>query len=135
MFTLSEVYVVGQLHIDIFELTELPDMALSNRQGYKTDDPRYQAVLEYVRNTLLPDILKMRDVFVSLGKKKKEEEKLEQQRQKEASFKESVDKFRKTRLKKLLQEYRTAWVFLQKNWKKWKIFFQKKSIQIVQIWA
>ena len=42
---LNEVYVVGQLHVDIFELTELPDMALSNRQGYKTDDPRYQAVL------------------------------------------------------------------------------------------
>lgn len=97
---LSEVYVVGQLHIDIFELTELPDMALSNRQGYKTDDPRYQAVLEYVRNTLLPDILKMRDVFVSLGKKKKEEKKLEQQRQNEASFKKSVDKFRKNTVKK-----------------------------------
>lgn len=92
---LPEVYVVGQLHIDIFELTELPDMALSNRQGYKSDDLRYQAVLDYVRNTLLPDILKMRDVFVSLGKKKKEEAKLEQQKQNEASFRSSVDKFRK----------------------------------------
>ena len=39
---LNEVFVVGQLHIDLFELTELPDMALSNRQGYKTDDERYQ---------------------------------------------------------------------------------------------
>lgn len=68
---LPEVYVVGQLHVDIFELTELPDMALSNRQGYKSDDPRYQAVLDYVRNTLLPDVLKKRDVFVNLGKKKK----------------------------------------------------------------
>lgn len=96
---LSEVYVVGQLHIDIFELTELPDMALSNRQGYKSDDPRYQAVLDYVRNTLLPDILKMRDVFVSLGKKKKEETKLEQQKQNEASFRRSVDKFRKNTAK------------------------------------
>lgn len=96
---LPEVYVVGQLHIDIFELTELPDMALSNRQGYKSDDPRYQAVLDYVRNTLLPDILKMRDVFVSLGKKKKAETKLEQQRQNEASFRHSVDKFRKTTAK------------------------------------
>ena len=28
---LNEVYVVGQLHVDLFELTELPDMALSNR--------------------------------------------------------------------------------------------------------
>lgn len=97
---LPEVYVVGQLHVDIFELTELPDMALSNRQGYKSDDPRYQAVLDYVRKVLLPDILKMRDVFVSLGKKKKEEAKLEQQRQNEASFRRSVDMFRKNTAKK-----------------------------------
>ena len=79
-------------------------MALSNRQGYKTDDPRYQAVLDYVRKTLLPDILKMRDLFVSLGKKKKEEKKLEQQRQNEASFKKSVDTFRKNTAKKAAQK-------------------------------
>lgn len=97
---LPEVYVVGQLHVDIFELTELPDMALSNRQGYKSDDPRYQAVLDYVRKTLLPDILKMRDSFVSFGKKKKEEAKLEQQRQNEATFRRSVDAFRKNTAKK-----------------------------------
>lgn len=97
---LPEVYIVGQLHVDIFELTELPDMALSNRQGYKSDDPRYQAVLEYVRNTLLPDILKMRDIFVELGKKRKKEEKLEQQRKNEADFKKSVDIFRKNTAKK-----------------------------------
>lgn len=97
---LSEVYIVGQLHVDIFELTELPDMALSNRQGYKSDDPRYQVVLDYVRNDLLPDVLKMRDVFVGLGKKKKEEKKLEQQRQDEANFRKSVDSFRKNTSKK-----------------------------------
>lgn len=97
---LPEVYVVGQLHVDIFELTELPDMALSNRQGYKSDDPRYQAVLDYVRKVLLPDILKMRDIFVSLVKKKKEEAKLDQQRQNEASFRRSVDIFRKNTAKK-----------------------------------
>lgn len=97
---LPEVYVVGQLHIDIFELTELPDMALSNRQGYKSDDPRYQAVLDYVRNTLLPDILKMRDIFVSLGKKKKEEDKLEKQRKNEAAFRNSVDTFRRNTARK-----------------------------------
>ena len=39
---LNEVYVVGQLHVDLFELSELPDMALSNRQGYKSDDLRYE---------------------------------------------------------------------------------------------
>lgn len=92
---LNEVYIVGQLHIDIFELTELPDMALSNRQGYKTDDPRYQVVLDYVKKNLLPDILKMRDVFVSLGKKKKAERKIQKQRENETLFKQSVDTFRK----------------------------------------
>lgn len=55
---LSEVYVVGQLHVDLFELSELPDMALSNRQGYKSDDPRYEAVLTHIRDKLLSDILK-----------------------------------------------------------------------------
>lgn len=68
---LNEVYVVGQLHVDLFELTELPDMALSNRQGYKTDDIRYQKVLETVRNVLLPDILKMREKYVSFTKETK----------------------------------------------------------------
>ena len=104
---LPEVYVVGQLHVDIFELTELPDMALSNRQGYKSDDPRYQAVLDYVRNTLLPDILKKRDTFVSLGKKKKEEKKLEKQRENEASFRRSVDSFRKNTAKMAAQRIST----------------------------
>lgn len=91
---LNEVFVVGQLHVDLFELSELPDMALSNRQGYKSDDPRYQAVLKYVRDDLLPTIIKMRDVFVSLGKKKKEENKLEEQRKNEEIFRRSVDNFR-----------------------------------------
>lgn len=97
---LPEVYVVGQLHIDIFELTELPDMALSNRQGYKSDDLRYQTVLDYIRKNLLPEILKMREIFVSLGKKKKEEEKLEKQRENEELFRKSVDTFRRNTAKK-----------------------------------
>jgi len=97
---LPEVYVVGQLHVDIFELTELPDMALSNRQGYKSDDKRYQTVLDYVRKILLPDILKMRDIYVDLNKKEKEEKKLEQQRKDEADFRQSVDRFRRNASKK-----------------------------------
>ena len=46
---MNESYVVGQLHIDLFELTELPDMALSNRQGYKSDDARYKLALQKIR--------------------------------------------------------------------------------------
>lgn len=92
---LNEVYVVGQLHVDLFELTELPDMALSNRQGYKSDDPRYEAVRDYVRSELLSDILKKRELFTDLGKAKKKKEKEQAQRDDEERLRKSVDKFRK----------------------------------------
>ena len=91
---LNEVYVVGQLHVDLFELTELPDMALSNRQGYKSDDPRYESVLDYVRSTLLSDILRMRDLFADIGKAAKKSRKLDEQRKKEAELRAQMDRFR-----------------------------------------
>lgn len=101
---LNEVFVVGQLHIDLFELTELPDMALSNRQGYKTDDLRYQKVLEIVRNTLLPDILKMRDKYVALKKDEKKRELLKRQKADEIKLKTSVDDFKKKSAKGVAQK-------------------------------
>lgn len=92
---LNEVYVVGQLHVDLFELTELPDMALSNRQGYKSDDPRYEAVREYVRKELLPDILKRRETYTDLLNAEKKKQKEKAQRDAEARLRASVDAFRK----------------------------------------
>jgi hypothetical protein len=92
---LNEVYVVGQLHADLFELSELPDMALSNRQGYKSDDPRYEAVLEFVRRELLADILKRREVFTDLGKANKKLHKEDIQKEDEARFKREINIFRK----------------------------------------
>lgn len=92
---LTEVYVVGQLHVDLFELTELPDIALSNRQGYKSDDPRYEAVRDYVRSELLADILKKREIFTDLGKAKKKQKKAETHRQDEGKLRKSIDDFRK----------------------------------------
>lgn len=92
---LNEVYVVGQLHVDLFELSELPDMALSNRQGYKSDDPRYIAVLDYVRKELLADILRMREVFTDIGKAKKKQQKQDEQKDNEAKLRREVDAFRK----------------------------------------
>jgi hypothetical protein len=91
---LSEVYVVGQLHVDLFELTELPDMALSNRQGYKSDDPRYEAVREYVRNELLADILKKREIYADLVNAEKNNAKKDAQRNDEAKLRAAVDVFR-----------------------------------------
>ena len=92
---LNEVYVVGQLHIDVFEQSDLPDMALSNRQGYKADDPRYQKMLEYVRNILLTDVLKKREIYVDLKNLAKEQERIHKQAMDEDSLKKSVETFRK----------------------------------------
>lgn len=92
---LNEVYVVGQLHVDLFELTELPDMSLSNRQGYKSDDPRYEKVREYVRS-LLAEILRKRDLYIDLGKKKEKEKKDSEQKRNEEKLKKNVDTFRRS---------------------------------------
>lgn len=92
---LNEVYVVGQLHVDLFELTELPDMALSNRQGYKSDDPRYEAVREYVRNELLAEILKKRETYADIVNAEKKRQKEEAQRNDEAKLRAAVDIFRR----------------------------------------
>lgn len=91
---LNEVYVVGQLYIDLFELSELPDMALSNRQGYKSDDPRYEAVITYVRDSLLPDILNKRVQYANLKKAEQNEQKRQKQLDDEAKLKEMVDTFK-----------------------------------------
>lgn len=91
---LNEVYVVGQLHIDLFERSELPDMALSNRQGYKSDDVRYETVIQYVRKKLLPDILRMRALYTDLTKESKKNKKLERQRNDEEKLRKMVDKFK-----------------------------------------
>ena len=92
---LQEVYVVGQLHIDAFEDSNLPDMALSNRQGYKSDDPRYRVVLKYVKEDLLNEILKLRSIYANMTKKDKEKRKNQKLRDEEKEFREKVDSFRK----------------------------------------
>ena len=92
---LNEVYVVGQLHVDIFEQSELDDMALSNRQGYKTDDVRYQKVLEYARNELLPQILELRTKYASFKKEDQYKKKIDKQKENEKKFQEQVETFTK----------------------------------------
>lgn len=93
---LSEVYIVGQLHIDLFEETELPDIALSNRQGYKTDDVRYQQVIAFVRDDLLPQIYEMREVWANFRKDEKEKGKQEQQQKDEEELRKKVDEYKAT---------------------------------------
>lgn len=91
---LNEVYVVGQLHVDLFEMSELPDMALSNRQGYKSDDPRYEATLDFVRKELLADILRQRELYTDLVNSDKKKIKEGLQRDNERKLREQIDNFR-----------------------------------------
>lgn len=105
---MNEVYVVGQLHVDLFESTELPDMALSNRQGYKTEDPRYQAMLVFVRKHLLADILSMRDRYTDYKnadkKRRKEEEKLRNEKRLKDQAKAQEDKTQ-SKFEQLIRRY------------------------------
>ena len=94
---LNEAYIVGQLYVDLFELSELPDMALSNRQGYKSDDLRYQTVIDYVRNTLLPEILNKRVLFTNLKNAGAKKAEMKEQKKMEDKLKRAIDGFsRKT---------------------------------------
>lgn len=101
---LPEVYVVGQLHIDLFEKTELPDMSLSNRQGYKTDDERYEKVISYVGDTLLPDIIELREKFAKYKNTEKEKGKLELQKKKEEELRAKLEIYKNTTSAKLLEK-------------------------------
>ncbi len=92
---LNESYVVGQLYVDLFELSELPDMALSNRQGYKSDDPRYIKVIEYVKDELLPNIIAKRVAYAKAKKDQNEKEKVNKQEEEERTFRLNVNEFRK----------------------------------------
>lgn len=57
---MGEAYVVGQFFVDILEETQLPDIAASNRQGYKEDDPRFEKTLELIRKNALRPILELK---------------------------------------------------------------------------
>jgi len=90
---LPEVYVVGQFHVDLFEETELPDMALSNRQGYKTDDPRYQAFLRSAA-AYLNEAVEMRVLYAKYNREEKEKNARLNQEAKERELREKVDAFK-----------------------------------------
>lgn len=99
---LNEVYVVGQIHIDLFEKSELPDMALSNRQGYKSDDPRYQAALKYIREQLLSPILEMRNKWADAKNKEKKIIATKTQEKVEAELRKAVVSFKQQTTEQVL---------------------------------
>ena len=92
---LNESYVVGQLYVDLFELSELSDMALSNRQGYKSDDLRYETVIDYVRKILLPEILNKRVLYAILKNADNKKKQLFEQKKLEDKLKRNVEGFKR----------------------------------------
>jgi len=91
---LTEAFVVGQLYVDLFELSELDDMALSNRQGYRSDDPRYIAVIDYVKKQLLPSITAKRVLYAKTKKQKEDADKEKKYAEDESKFKKDVYTFK-----------------------------------------
>jgi len=106
--SLLEAFVVGQLHIDLFEETELTDMSLSNRQGYRSDDERYIKTISKVRE-ILPELIKIRTLYASYNKADKEKEKFRQMEKEEEKLRKSVDNYKKTAStnvsKRILQKF------------------------------
>lgn len=90
---LPEVFVVGQLYVDLFEESQLPDMALSNRQGYKSDDERYVRVINYVRDELLPQIVYMRVAYAKARKAESQRYREQRMEEDERKFREDVEAF------------------------------------------
>lgn len=91
---LNEVYVVGQIHVNLFEESSLPDMALSNRQGYKTDDKRYVEVTKYIRDSLLPEVISMRAKYTTYKKSIDESVKNKKKIELEERLKKGIDDFK-----------------------------------------
>lgn len=97
---LQEVYVVGQLHVDLFEETSLPDMALSNRQGYRDDDLRYIKTMEYAEQ-LLKEIINLREEWSDENGRAKKKTKIDKLKAKEEKFKENINTFKNEVAKKV----------------------------------
>lgn len=100
---LPEVYLVGQLHVDLLEETELPDISLSNRQGYKTDDLRYQTVLKYVHDDLLPRAVELRLRYGGYKKDQEERNKVNAHKKDEESLIQKVEEYKKTASKNVIE--------------------------------
>ena len=83
-----ESYVVGQFFIDLLENSDLPDIAASNRQGYKEDDVRYQTTLKLILDNALKPITNLKESAVDVKKSIEIEKKMKEK----IANKERMDK-------------------------------------------
>lgn len=89
---MTEQYIVGNLYIDCFEDSDLPDMSLSNRQGYNTNDKRYIVAMEMVKS-LLTEALALHDSYIDLKENEKNKLKMQKELEDERQLRIEMDKF------------------------------------------
>lgn len=82
-----ESYVVGMFNIDILEDSDLIDIALSNREGYQTNDKRFIESEKIIRG-LLDDIINYHSEYKRSKNAEKELEKIKKLREEEIKLNE-----------------------------------------------
>ncbi len=100
---MTEQYIIGNLYIDCFEDSTLPDMSLSNRQGYNSNDKRYVVAMEMIKG-ILQSALLLHDNYIGKRDKQKNELKIKNELEEEKKLKVEVDGFNnhlKKEIKKL----------------------------------
>ena len=99
---MTEQYIIGNLYIDCFEDSTLPDMSLSNRQGYNSNDKRYVVAMEMIK-VILQDALSLHDDYTDKRDKRKNELKIKRELEEEKKLKNEVDGFN-SHLKKVIKK-------------------------------
>lgn len=101
-----ESYIVGNLYIDAFEHPDLPDMASTNRQGYSESDPRWQAIIQDVRD-ITDDITKMHSKYAKSVAKEKQVRKQAKKEAEEQELSRQIEKVSNSFSKKIIKKLET----------------------------
>jgi signal transduction histidine kinase len=65
-------YIEGEIHFDILDSNELPDIATANRQGYKADTDRIATLIQILKPIIGALIRERSDIGTNLRKSEKE---------------------------------------------------------------
>ncbi|MGI6636034.1 MAG: ATP-binding protein [Christensenellales bacterium] len=114
---MGEAYVVGQFFVDLLEETQLPDIAASNRQGYKEDDPRFEKTLELIRKNALRPVLELKSEATKEKNYLRDLEKANKSRDSKEAFDKSIrEVVEHPDFKKVIQDSLPIKQALEKAW-------------------
>lgn len=114
---MGEAYVVGQFFVDLLEETQLPDIAASNRQGYKEDDPRFEKTLELIRKNALRPILELKAEATKEKNYIRDQDKANKARASKEAFDQSIrEVIEHPDFKKVIHDSQPVKQALEKAW-------------------